>query len=284
MEGGADQGAGVGELVGGVLQRVVERDALGAGHEEAEGDGLGVAVGEALVGGLGKEELAPVLGDRGEGWALAGELLDGFFAEKAAEARSGVGERLGRVGRGGRPGEERLEHGLQARGRRELGAGGADVAVQGEQLADEFAVLPEAESIAVGEEDIGEGEQLPALVPVVRGGKAAWIGTLAGGFELDEAGESAGDGDGVVRTEAEVGESGLADGSDVLAGREGGHIEQELLEGGTDLVFGIAARGEIGELRCGGGAKARSRRFDRQVGGSHRAIVGVVRVSNHERG
>ena len=60
----------MGELIGGMLEGIVEGDSLGPGHKKAEGHGLRVAVCEALVIGFRKEKTPPIHGQGREGWAL----------------------------------------------------------------------------------------------------------------------------------------------------------------------------------------------------------------------
>ena len=81
----ADEGVGLAELLADLVQSVGQSDVAGPGHQQTEGDGLGVAVGELLVGRFGKEELAPVGGQRGEGRAVLGQLFGDFIAQQAAE-------------------------------------------------------------------------------------------------------------------------------------------------------------------------------------------------------
>ncbi len=92
MERGADERAGVRKLIRGMLERIIQRDAFGTCHQQAEGDGLRVAVGKALIGRIREEELAPVLCETGESRTFALELFYGLIAEEPAEARRRVRE------------------------------------------------------------------------------------------------------------------------------------------------------------------------------------------------
>lgn len=61
-ERGADERARFFEVVGDLMEAGGEFDFLGARHQEAEGDSLGVAVGKFFVGGFGEEKFAPIGG------------------------------------------------------------------------------------------------------------------------------------------------------------------------------------------------------------------------------
>ena len=62
------------------LQSVAEGDSLGARHQHTEGYGLCIAIGKALIGGIRKEQCAPVGGQRGKGFTLEAKLFGDFIA------------------------------------------------------------------------------------------------------------------------------------------------------------------------------------------------------------
>ena len=126
----ADERTGLGEFLGHFAKAVREPDALRAGHEQAEGHGLRVAVGELFVRRLGKEQHPPVLGQPGQGFAAQRQLLGHFVAQQAAETRADMGEFLGAARRNRLPTEKPLEQTQQARRCLEFAAGSFDVANQ----------------------------------------------------------------------------------------------------------------------------------------------------------
>ena len=60
---GADERAGLCEFARDIIEAACEPDAFRASHEQAERDGLRVAIGESFVVGLGKKKFAPVRGE-----------------------------------------------------------------------------------------------------------------------------------------------------------------------------------------------------------------------------
>jgi len=74
------------------------------------------------------------------------------------------------------------------RGRRgEVLAGRLDIALKMDHLGFERAVAPEAESVAVGIDQVRQGPKLLPLLLIVPVLKASRIGTLAWRLDLDEA-------------------------------------------------------------------------------------------------
>jgi hypothetical protein len=66
-------------------------------------------------------------------------------------------------------------------------------------LADQFAVAPQAEGIAIGIEQVGKRLQLIPLILVVRVREFPWIGALARRLDFNEADKGVADGDGIIR-------------------------------------------------------------------------------------
>lgn len=230
---------------------------LTTGHEQTKSHGLGVAVGKAFVGGVGEQDFAPVGREFGEGLAAEGELLGDFIAEQTAEAGADAGEFLGRARRDGFPAEEFLEETEQAGRGLEPGAGGFDVAEECDDGIHEFAVLPKAEGIAVGVEEVRQGMELLPLRLVVRVFEFAGVRAFAGGLEFDEADKRSVNRNCVVGTGLQSGERRLADRSefrprDMDQLRK---VREQPLDGGAQLVFRLAAGGGVGQLGFGGGTK-----------------------------
>ena len=97
------------------------------------------------------------------------------------------------------------------RGAASLAPARLDVAVEMNDRADELAVAPQAERIAVGVEQVGKRLQLVPLFLVVRVVELARVGALAGRLDLDEADKRLADGDCEVGAGLQIGEAGLAD-------------------------------------------------------------------------
>jgi hypothetical protein len=102
------------------------------------------------------------------------------------------------------PAQETGEQREQRLRRRQRGARGFDIAFEADDLPLQLAVLPEAERIAVGVEDVRQRLELAPLLPVVLVRKPARIGTLARRLDLDEADQGVVDADRVVGTRREV--------------------------------------------------------------------------------
>ena len=110
-----------------------ERDIHGAGHQQAESDGLRVAVGEVFVVGLGNSSLRQSFA-RAVSPALLRDFLDHLVAQQPAEPGGDIGQ-LFRVGRGDRlPVEEIVSSGSRAGGRGELYPVAFDVPVEATTL------------------------------------------------------------------------------------------------------------------------------------------------------
>lgn len=93
---------------------------------------------------------------------------------------------------------------MQAWNWSEFGAGGLYIALEGQDLADEFAFLPKAEGIAIGKKDIRKRSELLALLLVMRGFELARVRTLARCLDFDESGERVADCNCIVRTQAKI--------------------------------------------------------------------------------
>jgi len=193
-----------------LVQPVGEPDVARPGHQQAEGDGLRIAVGELLIVRFGKEELPPIGGQCSEGRALLGQLFGDFITQQAAEPRRDPGKLRGRLWRNRFPAKKIIEP------RDEFGRGGEfrsrrfDIALQLYDGADEFAVLPKAKRVAVGVQQVGERLQLLLLflvVPFV----ASWIGAFTGRLDFDEAHEHVSQCDGVIGSTLERGKRRFAD-------------------------------------------------------------------------
>jgi hypothetical protein len=269
------------KLLGDVAQPVGELDLADAGHEQAKGDGLGVAVGELLVGGVGEQQLPPVVGEVGEAGVALGELLGDLIAQQLAEARADFGQLERVVGRDGRPPEEGPDEGEEGGGRGEQVARAGDVALELDGVADGVAVAPEGELVAVGVEEVGEGLELVPLGLVVLVLEAPRVSALARGLELDVADEGGGECDGVVGPRLEGGDGGFPDEGEAIEVAEGGgEVRKELFEGSAELVLGLALGGEVVELGLGQGSKRRDGGVGAWVahGGSWRKAGWVSRM------
>src|SRR5207244_7138765 len=84
-------------------------DVLRPSHEEAERDGLSVAVGKLLIRRIREEQLAPVSSKVGESRVACFELLGDLVPDEPTKARRGLGELFGRAGRNRSPAQEVVE-------------------------------------------------------------------------------------------------------------------------------------------------------------------------------
>ncbi len=205
------------ELTGDLADRLpLEADAVDPGEQQRKGDGLGVAVGELLVVGVWEQQLAPVSGEARErpaGVLLLLESLGDLVPQQPAQRGDAVDE-LGEGARGeGLPPQERVEHPGEAGAvRGERGTTGADVALEPDHVAQALALAVDRPLFAVGVEDVRQPAELLPLDPVVAlCAPVSRVRPLAGGLHLDVADEGAVDLDGVVGTELEVRQAGLAD-------------------------------------------------------------------------
>jgi len=98
---------------------------------------------------LREEKFPPVLCERSESGVFQRHLLNDFVAQQATESRADLGELLCVLRRTGLPSEENIDDRGQSRRRCELGARLFDIAFEVDDLADQFAVAPQAEGIAI---------------------------------------------------------------------------------------------------------------------------------------
>ena len=108
-QGRADERVGLAELLADLVEPVGETDVARPGHQQAERDGLRIAVGELFVVRFGEEELPPIGGERGQGRAFLGQLLGDFVAEQAAEPGRDPGQFRGGLRRDRLPAKEVVE-------------------------------------------------------------------------------------------------------------------------------------------------------------------------------
>ena len=85
-KGGTDEGVRLPELFGGLIETGAQLDVSRASHEQAERNGLRVAIGELSVVRLGEEQLTPVGGQGREGRTLEVQLFGDLIAEQSTEA------------------------------------------------------------------------------------------------------------------------------------------------------------------------------------------------------
>lgn len=246
----SDQGVRLLQFGGGALDPVMQRDVARAGDQQAERHGLGIAIGELRVVGLRKEQLAPVLGEAGEGGTPEGKLFGDLVSQEPAQPRADLGEAARGLGRDRIPADEIGEEGEQCVGRGERGAGCLDIPLQPDYRALQFAVAPEREGVAVGVEQVGQRFQLGPLVLVVGIVKPARIGALARRLDLDEADERIRARHGIVRPRADIGHPRFANEMQrmrrqAVKRREPG---DERLQRAAQLVLRGAGDGGVGQL------------------------------------
>ena len=116
--------------------------------EQTEGYRLGIAVGEMLIIGFGKEQGPPVRRQRGESRAAEGELLCHFVPKQAAEPGRHLRQFRADFGGIGSM-QEVIEEGRQFGGCGERLAGRYHVALQADNRTDHLAVAPQAEGVAI---------------------------------------------------------------------------------------------------------------------------------------
>lgn len=138
----------------------------------------------------------------------------------------------------------------EAIGRGELGARQLDIAVQLDDRADQRAVTPQRERIAVGVEQIGQRLELVPLVLIVPGLPLARVRALAGGLDFDETDQRLLDVDGEIGPGAQFGQGFLAD-QRQRAFRQADFQREcgkQLLKRIAQLILGLPA---LTELRLG---------------------------------
>lgn len=237
-----DQRSGFRQALGDLVQIAADRDAACAGHQQPEGHRLRVSIGELLVGSLGKQQLAPVGGERRQRFGLSRQRFDHFIAQQPAQAGRHLRQLLGGAGRHGLPAEESLEKRIQTRTRSQRGAGGFDIAVQAYDVAHTLATAPQRELAAVGVEKIGKRLQPLPLRLVVFALEAPWIGTFARRFDFGVAGQRATHRHRVIGTDVLCGQPRFPHGHDLapMQADQFGHVLQQPLERPAQLVFGFA--------------------------------------------
>ena len=198
-ERGTDERVRFRQLGGDLLEASGKTNFFRPRHEQAEGDGLRVAIGEGFVVCFREEKFAPVGGERGEGFAAKFELLSDFIAQEPAKARADVSEVFRAARRDGFPAEEILEEREQARRCRERVTGCFDVAEERDDGIDQLAILPKAERVAVGVEDVRQRAQFFPLGLVVRIAELARVRAFARRFQFHKTDERVMNGDRVIR-------------------------------------------------------------------------------------
>lgn len=249
----------------------------------AEGHRLGVLVREALVGGVGEEQLAPPGMKTVQGGVLRGaHRLQHLRAQQPAQPRRAGHQRVHRRRRRGGPRQEAHQQVLEvAPRRRQCGASGSHVTDQGHHLAHPDPRAVEGELSAVGVEHVGQTGELLPLLPVVLGARAGplrGVRALPGGLHLHVPGQRPADLDLVVRAHAQRREGLLPQQHQVLhPGVRRDRLDQDL-ERTTDAVLLASAvaeeaRGDLGaERRDGDHHRCGSLRGRRGEGG-HRGCL-----------
>ncbi|MCY4350480.1 MAG: hypothetical protein OXC25_11600 [Thiotrichales bacterium] len=129
-------------------------------------------------------------------------------------------------------------------------AGGLHVALQLDDFSHQFAVAPEAESVAVRVDEVRKGLELHPLLLVMPVVESTRVGALARRLDLDEADQDVSAGDGVIGPRLDVGKRDLAD-HDHGAGakpRKLGEIRDEGLQRRAQLILRCADRDGVREL------------------------------------
>src|SRR5262249_53008720 len=152
FQSGADERTGLRKVLADQIEAVAEADVAGAGHEQAEGDGLSVAVGELLVLALRAQKGPPAFRHSGKASTVLLKLLGHFVAEQTTEASRDVRKFRGGARRYWLPAKEVIEQRAEFRRRLEFRAVGFNVAFQKNDRKRQLAVVPEAEPVAIGVE------------------------------------------------------------------------------------------------------------------------------------
>ena len=259
-QGRADEGVGFLQLRRRQFEAIGQRYVEGAGDEQTKGDGLRIAIGELVVAGVGKEQIAPVLRQRRKAGVAQLDLLQHLIAQQAAQARRHLRKASG-VARGlGRPAQEIADERGQGGGRGELEAGAVQLAVEVDDLARQLPIAPQAETDAIGIEQVRQGLELAPLFLVVRIGEFAGIGPLARRLHFDEAHQRLADRDRIIGPQGQMGKRCLPHQIDVgvdAANRREGFDED--LKRRPQLILGGALDGGIGEFGFGADAEGRDR-------------------------
>ncbi len=261
-QGRADQGVGLAQFLGRVVDAVLQRNLARLGHQQAEGHRLGVAVGELRVVGVREQQVAPVVLQSGQIGRLAGQLLDHLVAQQATEAGGDLGQLPRRAWRDRVPLVEGLEQGQQFGRRLQDLARRFDVAVQPDDLADPFAVAPQTEGVAVRVDQVGKRLELLPLGAVMGfGAESGGVGALARRLDLDKADQGALAGHGEVGPDHQVRQLRLADQLGIVRGqpRQARDGLDQRHQRGPQLVFRLTRDRRIVERRLGRGPEGGDR-------------------------
>ena len=165
---------------GGMGDALVQGDILCARHQQTKGDGLRIAIGKLRVIGLRKEEPPPFSGKIGQALGAVLQFFQHLVAQQTTEARRNLGQFARAVGRDGAPAQKVRQESDERLGGGKLGTRCVEITGEMNDLADERAVLPEAERLAVAVDEVRQGFQLLPLALIMRVGELAWIGPFAG--------------------------------------------------------------------------------------------------------
>lgn len=199
----------------------------------------------------------PVGRERREGGTAFCQLLGDFIAQQTAEPRRDSGQFRSRLRRDWLPPQKIVEPRDEFRRGGKLRSRLLDVAFKLNDRSDEFAVLPEAETIAISVQQVGERLQpLPLLfvLPFV----LAWVGPFAGGLDFDIADERFSQRDGVVGPRLEVRKRRFSDGDQPVSfeAADLGQVGEEAFERGAELILGFARGAGVREFGFGFVAKS----------------------------
>ena len=177
-------------------------------HQQTEGNCLRAAVGELFVAGLREEQASPVMGQGGQRVGLAIQRFDHFVTQQPAKPGGHIGKFL-----------DRPHHG-----------------------SGQLATVPVAELVAVGVDEVGQGQQTQPLRLVVTRLDAAWVAALARCLEFYEADQRASHRYRTVGPCLEVFNRRLADGDNRngFQSTKRRQLLHEILEGPAQLVFWLA--------------------------------------------
>ena len=132
---------------GGMGDALVQGNVLRPCHQQAEGDGLRIAVGELRVIGLREEQPAPFGGKVGQALGAVFQFFQNLVTQQAAQAGRNLGQFARAVGRDRAPAQEIRQKGDERLRGGKLGTCRVQIAGQMNDLANERAVLPKAEGL-----------------------------------------------------------------------------------------------------------------------------------------
>ena len=141
------------------MQVIANHDATGARHQQTKGNCLCIAVSKLFIRGLREQQSTPISGQCGQCFGLAFQGLDHFVAQQPAQPRGDLGKFFGRARGNGLPLQKEFNQLQQAGWRGERGPGVFNPPVEPHDGASQFAVVPQAELIAVAVEQIRQGLQ-----------------------------------------------------------------------------------------------------------------------------